>query len=74
LRDIVHEKDEVELDRVDAVFKNALFLDLPDVTEIEQMIREAAEALRHPLGIDPEQAAGLLRDQGRFRPRLGQSQ
>ncbi|MBN1686352.1 MAG: amino acid permease [Spirochaetales bacterium] len=60
LRDIVHEKDEIELDPVDAVFKEALFIDVPAVRTLEDLFPLAAVPLQRRLNMEPARIEKLL--------------
>lgn len=60
LRDIVHEKDEVTLDHVDEVLREALVLDLPEVKRQEELFGAAADAVASVLGMEPRVVERLL--------------
>lgn len=65
LRDIVHKKDEVELDRVDEVFKHALFLDIPEATNVDELMQTAAATLNQHLSLSSERIEQMLRERER---------
>ena len=60
LRDIVHEKNEVELDRVDEVIKNSSFLDIAGVRELNTLFREAGAALQPHLDMSTDRLEEML--------------
>jgi mannitol/fructose-specific phosphotransferase system IIA component (Ntr-type) len=60
LRDIVHEKDEIKLDSIDEVFKDAQVLDVPDVNSLEELFAHAAHAITEKISVPAKEVERLL--------------
>jgi mannitol/fructose-specific phosphotransferase system IIA component (Ntr-type) len=65
LRDIVHEKDEVQLDHVDEVFKQALVLDVHGSPGQGELFLEAGQSLSGRLEIDADTITAMLEERER---------
>ena len=61
LKDIVHERDRIVLDRFDRMVEQAVVLDIDDELDLDAFFRRAAEHLAPRLDLDPGKMAGMLR-------------
>jgi amino acid transporter/mannitol/fructose-specific phosphotransferase system IIA component (Ntr-type) len=61
LKQIVHERDEVILDRFDRLVENAPVLDLREPVSAEEFFERAGEELAARLGMDPDDMVQRLR-------------
>jgi len=61
LKQIVHERDEVSLDRFDRLVDNAAVLDVEEPVSLEDFFHAASEQLAPRLGMEPADVAEKLR-------------